>query len=639
MAVAFAHSEAAPARSGPRLPERLPDLKRPWLTLFELIWFPVLLLAVVGPIAGTWQRLHTPGENSALMIGSRVGMVLSEDDLTQVRFPVGAAAQQAGIKPGDEIVAINDIPVAKVVPISASGMARPNDATDTDYALFSPVIEGTEPMDLTFRLRSRDGTFRDFAVRAGEQHIEQDARSLGLPPTLLSVIDLLHIITYPFLLFAAWILHRRKRQDAVSSILSFAILLTIVAEQPSAAFLAAVLHVPDWLHQRIYDLGNICLLAGILLFPYGRLRPRVVLGFIALLPLLFVLKGDTYRLTFMLFMGACVLTLLWRLRQTEAGESHQQIKWALFGFTGYALFLTIALALDMSKLNVEAFGRQLLFEVLAGFSFGLAFLMLQLGLLVALLRFRLYDAEAVMSRSANVAIITLVLGGIFAATSEGVKELVLAITGRQAGSGPVIFAAAVSTLLVNPAQERISRWSEQWFQRDLVKLRDQLPDCVRDMRETASLAEIVDEILARIEDGVRATRVAAIIGDRPFRARGTDFDEIERWAASSEALVRKKGICEVSDRTFPLRVPLTPAHGDGKPIGYILIGPRPDGTILSKDEREILVEISDPIARAIRNVIKREKREGEIAALIKQHEERIAELEGRLAPGQPKRTA
>ena len=101
---------------------------------------------------------------------------------------------------------------------------------------------------------------------------------------MLSVVDLLHVITYPFLLFAAWVLHRRKRDDLVSSILSLAILLTIGAEQPSAAFLTFILKVPEWLHQRIYDLGNIALLAGILLFPYGRLRPRIVLGFLAFLP-------------------------------------------------------------------------------------------------------------------------------------------------------------------------------------------------------------------------------------------------------------------------------------------------------------------------------------------------------------------
>lgn len=621
-----------------RLPERIPDLKRPWLTLFELLWYPALLLAIAGPLIGTWYRLTSPDENSALMVGSRAGLVLSEDDLTRVRFPVGAAARAAGVQPGDDIIAINGAPIARVVPISERGIAKPNDATDSDYAAFSPIIEGTDPVDLDLRLRARNGQIRDYRVRTGEQHIEQDARRLGLSPAMLSVVDLLHIITYPFLLFAAWVLHRRKREDLVSSILSLAILLTIATEQPSAAFLRFVLKVPEWLHQALYDLGNIALLTGILLFPYGRLRPRLVLGFIALLPVLFLLKGDTYRLTFMLFMAACVMTLVWRLRQTEAGDAHQQIKWALFGFSGYALFLSLALAIDMGKLNVGAFGTQILMEVVGGLSFGLAFLCLQLGLLIALMRFRLYDAEAVISRSASFALITLFLGAVFAAASDGLKQVILNYTGQSSGTGPVVFAAAVATVLVNPAQTRIQKWSENWFQKDLVKLRTDLPECARDMRETASLSELLDDVLARIEAGVRTTRVAALIEGKVLMARGVPVEDVEAWSSGATPECQD-GVCEIADRTFPLRVPLTPAHGDTRTLGYILIGPRPDGSVLSKEEQRTLVEVAEPVARAIRNVIKREKREHEVAGRIAANERRIAELEAQLGKAKPKRSA
>ena len=52
-------------------------------------------------------------------------------------------------------------------------------------------------------------------------------------------------LTYPFLLFAAWVLHRRKREDLISSVLSLAVLLTIGAEQPSATFLSYVAQIPS----------------------------------------------------------------------------------------------------------------------------------------------------------------------------------------------------------------------------------------------------------------------------------------------------------------------------------------------------------------------------------------------------------
>ena len=41
----------------------------------------------------------------------------------------------------------------------------------------------------------------------------------------------------------------------------------------------------------------------------------------------------------------------------------------------------------------------------------------------------------------------------------------------------------------------------------------------------------------------------------------------------------------------------------------LLVGPRPDGSIPSRDEQKALREVSEAIARAIRTVIKREARE------------------------------
>ena len=64
---------------------------------------------------------------------------------------------------------------------------------------------------------------------------------------------------------------------------------------------------------------------------------------------------------------------------------------------------------------------------------------------------------------------------------------------------------------------------------------------------------------------------------------------------------------------FPFRIPLVPSSDREEPIGYLLVGPRPDGSIPSRDEQKALKEVSESIARAIRTVIKREAREHEVA--------------------------
>jgi len=630
MATRFWGTLQWPAVTAPRLPERIPDLKRPWLNIFELFWFACFALALVGPVSGIWYRFHAPAENSALMLGSRVGLVLSQNDVTRVRFPVGSAAEAAGVQPGDKIVAIEGLPVSKIVPLDPTRAVGPGHATDTDYALFSPILQGSDPIDLNLTLRSPTGEVRQFQVRTGEQHIEQAARSRGLNSAFLKVVDLFHVLTYPFLLFAAWILHSRKREDLISSILSLAVLLTIGSEQPSATFLGYVAQIPVSWHRHIYDLGNICLLAGIYLFPFGQLRPRVVVPFLCLLPLLFFLHGLVYRLTFVIFMVAGVMTLLVRLRRTPPSAARQQIKWALLGFCGYSLFLSIAYTCDVTKLTVGSFGAQLSLEVLAGLSFGLAFLSLQLGLLIALMRFRLYDAEVVISRSANVALITLGVAAVFAATADGLKQLVYNYYGNSTSEWPVIFAAALSTVLVNPIQERITRWSQNKFQHNLVILRDELPDSVRDLRETGNLGELIDDTLSRLMKGIVTTHVACIIDQGVFRTRGISKEKVEEWR--DQTIGWNDTSAEVSvnrDKLFPLRVMLKPGDGE-EPLGFILVGPRPDGSAPSKDEQKALREVAEPIARGVKNVIKRVAYERRLESLIESNSRRLSDLESRL---------
>ena len=151
------------------------------------------------------------------------------------------------------------------------------------------------------------------------------------------------------------------------------------------------------------------------------------------------------------------------------------------------------------------------------------------------------------------------------------------------------------------------------------------------MRETASLLEMLDEILARVDRGVRAVRSAAIVNGCVLRARNLSIEDVDRWRETHSAQDYKSDICESSDKLFPIRVPLVPSSDEEEPIGYLLVGPRPDGSIPSRDEQKALREVSESIARAIRTVIKREARELQVADLISANTQRIEELEALLA--------
>jgi hypothetical protein len=611
-----------------RLPPQVPPFNTAAYWIFSAIWFAVLALAIAGPVMGLYERYTEPGDNSQLVLGSRAGFAVAPIDATRIRFTVGPAAREAGLRAGDHIIAVYGLPLPDKMPVTEQALAVHGE--DPAYIPMENLLFGTDQLQVPLTVRSLDGTVHDVTVTTSEQHIKAAASEIGVAPGLLSFVDVVHVIFYPFLIWAAWLLHRRNSRDLVSSILSLAILLMIASELPSSAFLGEI-GVPRRVNVALYDLNNVFLIAGILLFPHGRLSWGIV-GLIAALPVLMLLHGQVYQAYLVCFMIIGVLVLLRWLRTAESGETLQQVRWALLGFSGYAALRAASIAADYFKLTTDSFGQQMTLEILAGLLLALGVLVLQFGLLIALIRYRLYDAEFVISKSANYALITLAVAAIFAGVADALKQLVYNYYGNSNSEGPVIMAAALSTVMVNPIQERIQRWSENKFQKNLVLLRDDLPECVRDLRETASLREMVDEILERVDRGVRAVRSAVIVHGQVLRSRDILSEDVEQWKNSKLGSDYRDDICEPTDKLFPIRVPLIPSSDNEPPIGFLIVGPRPDGSIPSRDEQKALKGVSEPIARAIRTVIKREAREMKVSQLIETNARRIEELEKRLNP-------
>ena len=606
-----------------KLPPAVPPFNSRTHRLFSIVWTLAFLLALFGPMIGIYYRFTSPENNSQLLLGSRAGLAVSPEDATLIRFTVGPEAQQQGVRKGDKIVAIYGLPLPRTMPFSQE--ARAEHADDSAYTLMDNFLSGSDAAEIPVTIQTPEGRTLEVVLTTGEQHIENSARALGIGPKMLKLSDLMPVLFYPFLLWAAWILHRRNALDAVSSILSLAVLCTIGAEQPSSTFLAQS-GIPRFFNVALFDLGNVLLLAGILLFPHGRLSWRLV-GLLACLPVLMFLEGQVYIFVFLGFMIVAVLMLLRCMRSTPSSDLRQQIRWALFGFTGYALLRGISIVCDLMKWEASSFGNQLLIEMAAGISYALGFFILQLGLLIALLRYRLYDAESIISKTASIAIVTLVLGAVFAGVMEGIITQMQSFSaGSQTPAAMV--GAIMATALIQPLHSKVQAWAERHFHKNLLELKNGLPEAMRDLRDVASLQDFIDEVLSRIAEGVHAHRVAFVMGREVMQQIGVTKAEVLRWLAAFkpfEGEDEKKIECVMDDKLFPLRVRVE--DGRGNDLGWLLIGPRPDGSIAGKDEREGLEQIVVPFARSLRIVINREREKQEMLDLLESHRQRIERLE------------
>jgi hypothetical protein len=111
--------------------------------------------------------------------------------------------------------------------------------------------------------------------------------------------------------------------------------------------------------------------------------------------------------------------------------------------------------------------------------------------------------------------------------------------------------------------------------------------------------------------GVHADYAAVIIENDVLTAQGIHDKAVRAWLAKDSAPPShfRRLYCDRTDPVFPMRVPLY--VDDIGLLGWLLLGPRPDGSFFNKEERETLLAIADPMARALAIAFQREKADGE----------------------------
>jgi hypothetical protein len=199
--------------------------------------------------------------------------------------------------------------------------------------------------------------------------------------------------------------------------------------------------------------------------------------------------------------------------------------------------------------------------------------------------------------------------------------------------------AAVAATCIVPLHNRVHRWAERRFQKPLIRLREGLPECLADLRDTASVGQIAEAVMKRVEAGVRSTREAVLIIDKRklqiAGVHGVSRGDVRAWQRRWTAPADDSALeCDRKDISFPVRLRLGIETADEpETIGWLLLGPRPDGSLFGKDEREALAHVAGPVARAIHIAQLREARAARTESRMDALENMVARLVKTLRSG------
>ncbi|MFC3581827.1 PDZ domain-containing protein [Sphingomonas hylomeconis] len=569
------------------------------------VWLALLLLVAAIQLAGfAFVLFDAYRINPALhAIGIEIEF---DDDARPVVAPLRADIVAAGVARGDRIVAIAGrryAPGASAATLARAIIAAPGDR-------------------VALRLRKPDG--REITLRAS-----RSARAASIPPRNAVPLNIRMGVRLFFtllcslsLLGSSFVLLHRRPRDPEALLLGLGFLaIAACVDPPLLMWMSIGL---DWVIDALTGLWWTMLAIALAAFPDGRFTPRVLRWSLLVAPVLgIVLMLDSVDETTSLLIGVGVPLLLLaaqviRYRRLEPGHARQQIKWAALGFAAGFLAVGVALAMSLAaydQWSATPRGAWLLATVCL---FNLGFAIMPLGLLVSVIRYRLWDVDQIISRSVAYTAVTSGIVLLWTLLSDVAKQLLATLMGPGNAMLGLALGAIVATSVFVPTQRAVLQWSKRRFTPASVDL-ERLPVRLtlwRDRCDAPELAaRVLDVALRALHASAGAVFARTPTGRSLLARRSLESDDVLAAASAGSDGARALGghVLHLEDE-------------DGM-AGWLILMPRDDQSRFPRSELQALAAAAGPIAQALRAATRAQRPEAAPRQLVDELRERLERLE------------
>jgi len=288
------------------------------------------------------------------------------------------------------------------------------------------------------------------------------------------------------------------------------------------------------------------------------------------------LSGPYFLLLFASGAGA-ILSLVLRYRRSS-GEERLQLKWVVAASLFFAaiLFLTAAAA---GLATVSDGGPSILLGL------GLASIPAAMG--VAILKYRLYDIDVVITRSLTYGLLAVFIGVVYVAIVVGIGEVFS--DGEGASIGLSIVATALVAFAFQPVRRRVEHWANRLVYGERATPYEVLARFSRRASEMSD-QDLLERIPRLIVDGTRASGAALWVRSEE------GFHTAAEWPESDTIrTIEAADTFEDPEADYSL-----PVLHDGELLGGVsLVNER--GETITHAEEELLANLADGMGLALRN--------------------------------------
>jgi hypothetical protein len=336
--------------------------------------------------------------------------------------------------------------------------------------------------------------------------------SLAFYATYVSVSEIFVALVF---VVPALLIFWRKSADWIGVFASLAFLfigLVVMAEEIRAVTRAYPAFFQ--LHEILTSIGVLLFMLLFYLFPNGRFTPRWLGYFVAVSSVIIMLPpflpGDGPRST----SGNLIVTAVgmsnvvlgfvsqvYRYRRVSTPVQRQQTKWVLLGLVG---FFTATMSWTiLAEFSTLPPGRPKLLFGLSALPQAILLGMFPISVVIAMMRYRLWDVDLIVRRTLVYAFLTGALLLVYFGSVVVVQTIFNSLTGQEQSSHMTI---ALSTLLIaalfSPLRRRVQSFIDRRFYRRkynaelvLSRFAETAQDEVEIEALTAELIRVVQEIL------------------------------------------------------------------------------------------------------------------------------------------------
>jgi hypothetical protein len=207
--------------------------------------------------------------------------------------------------------------------------------------------------------------------------------------------------------------------------------------------------------------------------------------------------------------------LLGRFRRAR-GTKRQQLGWVALA----AAVVSLAAALVLAAMLTET-------PALFGWGLGLCAAILPLAIGAAVLRYRLYDLDRIISRTLTCGLRTVLPGGGYAGIVLGLGQLL----GRD--SSLVVAGATLAVAAAfQPARRRVQQAVDRRFNRRRYDVAKTIEEFSTRLRDQIDLDTLSSEVLAVVDQTMKPTRVSLWLRPSPHGSSGTPRSKVRptTWA-------------------------------------------------------------------------------------------------------------